>query len=50
MDEEALLEAALAAHPKKIVVKRPANREPLGGIKPGYSICGSTIRYDCLVL
>ncbi len=48
-DEDCLLEAALKAHPRKIVVKRPAGGPFLGGLKPGYSISGKTIRYDCIV-
>jgi 16S rRNA (guanine1516-N2)-methyltransferase len=48
-DEEALVKAALAAHPKKIVIKRPAKGPYLAGIRPGYSIEGKVIRYDCIV-
>lgn len=49
-DEEELLEAAAAAHPKKIVIKRPAKGPYLAGIRPGYSISGKAIRFDCIVL
>ena len=49
-DEESLLNAAFAAHPRKIVIKRPAKGPYLGGIKPSYSIEGKIIRYDCLVI
>ena len=48
-DEAALLCAARAACPKKIVVKRPAKGAPLAGEKPDYSISGKAIRYDCYV-
>ncbi len=48
-DEDELLKAALSAAPKKIVIKRPAGGPFLGGIKPGYSLSGKTIRYDCIV-
>ena len=48
-DEESLVKAALAAHPKKIVIKRPAKGPYLAGIRPGYSIEGKVIRYDCIV-
>jgi 16S rRNA (guanine1516-N2)-methyltransferase len=48
-DEGDLMQAALSAHPRKIVVKRPADGPFLGGIKPGYSLSGKTIRYDCIV-
>ena len=48
-DEEELLRAAIAAHPHKIVIKRPAKGPYLAGIRANYSISGSSIRYDCLV-
>ena len=47
-DEEELLGAALSAHPRRIVIKRPLKGPYLAGIKPDYSIKGKTIRYDCL--
>ncbi len=46
-DEEALLDAAFAAGPRKIVVKRPAKGAPLAGRKPDYSLSGKAVRYDC---
>lgn len=49
-NEEEFLEAAFAAGPVKVVIKRPAKGEPLAGKKPDYSIKGSTIRYDCFYL
>ncbi|MDO4615885.1 MAG: class I SAM-dependent methyltransferase [Lachnospiraceae bacterium] len=48
-DEEELLQAALAVHPKRIVIKRPAKGPYLAGRKPSYSIAGKAVRYDCLV-
>jgi len=48
-DEEALLNAALAAKPSKIVIKRPAKAPMLSGVKPSYSIKGNSIRYDCII-
>ena len=48
-DEEGLLEAAIAANPRKIVIKRPMKGPYLAGRKPAYSISGKAIRYDCLV-
>ena len=48
-DEEALLEAALAAHPKKVVIKRPLKGPELAGAKPSYSLAGKAIRYDVIV-
>lgn len=47
-DEEALLEAAIAAKPRKIVIKRPVKGPYLAGMKPHYSLAGKAIRYDCL--
>ncbi len=48
-DEEALLEAALAAHPRKIVVKRPLKGPVLGGVRPSHALRGKVVRYDCIV-
>lgn len=48
-NEEALMEAAIAARPFKIVVKRPAKGPYLAGLKPSYSLDGKAIRYDCYV-
>lgn len=48
-EQEALLSAALATHPRKVVVKRPAKGELLAGVKPSYSIAGKAVRYDCIV-
>lgn len=48
-NEEELLEAALAAHPKKIVIKRPIKGPFLAGRKPDYSSEGKAIRYDCII-
>lgn len=49
-DETALLDAAFAAHPRKIVVKRPLKGPYLAGRKPSYAIFGKAIRYDVHVL
>lgn len=49
-DEESLMEAALAAHPRKMVVKRPLKGPALAGRRPSHAIEGKTIRYDCIVL
>lgn len=48
-DEEALFEAAIAASPRKIVVKRPVKGPLLAERKPDYSLEGKAIRYDCYV-
>lgn len=49
LDEEALLRAALAARPRKIVIKRPVKGPHLAGVKPSHSIAGKAVRYDCIV-
>lgn len=49
-EEKELLEAAISAHPKRIVIKRPAKGPYLAGVKPSYSLDGKAIRYDCIVL
>ena len=49
LDEDALLRAALAARPRKIVVKRPVKGPHLAGVKPSHSIAGKAVRYDCIV-
>lgn len=48
-NEEALLDAAIKAGPRKIVIKRPAKGPFLSGRKPDFSYPGKAIRYDCLV-
>lgn len=48
-DAAALMEAALASHPKKIVVKRPVKGPHLAGVKPSYSLAGKAVRYDVIV-
>lgn len=48
-NERALFDAALAAHPKRIVIKRPAKGPYLAGVKPSYSLSGSAVRFDCVV-
>ncbi|MGN1360672.1 MAG: class I SAM-dependent methyltransferase [Eggerthellaceae bacterium] len=49
-NEEDLVSAAMAAQPRKIVIKRPPKGPHLAGIKPAYSLTGKAVRYDCLVL
>lgn len=48
-DEGELVAAAMAAGPRKVVIKRPAKGPWLAGIEPDYSLCGKAVRYDCLV-
>ena len=47
--EEDLLEAAIMAAPKRIVIKRPLKGPFLADKKPSYSLEGKAIRYDCFV-
>lgn len=50
-DEDAalLLDAAISARPRKVVVKRPAKGAYLAGMKPAYSVEGKAVRFDCIV-
>ena len=48
-DEESLVEAALAVHPRKVVIKRPVKGSLLAGVKPSYRLAGKAVRYDVLV-
>lgn len=48
-EENALLEAALALRPHRLVIKRPLKGPFLAGKKPHYSLRGKAIRYDCFV-
>ena len=48
-DEKEMLEAAMAAEPKKIIIKRPLKGPYLAGVKPSYSLTGKSIRYDCII-
>ena len=47
--EDSLMSAALAARPRKIVVKRPVKGPWLAGVKPSHAIAGKAVRYDCIV-
>lgn len=49
LDEESLLQAALAARPRKVVIKRPVKGPYLAGVKPSHAITGKAVRYDCIV-
>ena len=48
-DEAALLQAALAARPRRVVIKRPLKGPWLAGVKPDWSLRGRAIRFDCLL-
>ena len=45
--ETALFDAAMAAQPSKIIVKRPLKSPYLDERVPSYSLQGKAIRYDC---
>ena len=47
-NERELLEAALAAHPRKVVVKRPPKGPALAGARPSHSLAGKAVRYDVI--
>lgn len=49
-EEKELLDAAFKAHPRKIVIKRPLKGPYLAGVRPGYSLTGKAVRYDCIVI
>ncbi|HJB54572.1 MAG TPA: class I SAM-dependent methyltransferase [Candidatus Olsenella avistercoris] len=44
----ALLDAALAARPRKVVIKRPPKGPWLAGARPSHSIAGKAVRYDVI--
>lgn len=48
-DEAGLMRAALAAAPRKVVVKRPLKGPHLAGIRPSSSLAGKVVRYDVVV-
>ena len=48
-NERELLEAALAARPRKVVVKRPPKGPALAGARPSHSLAGKAVRYDVIV-
>ena len=48
-NEEDLLNAALAARPRKVVIKRPPKGPWLAGTKPSHSLAGKAVRYDVIV-
>lgn len=48
-DERELLEAALAAGPRKIVIKRPPKGPCLAGVRPSHAVAGKAVRYDVIV-
>ena len=49
VDGEELLRLALRLQPRKIVVKRPLNGQPLLAIAPAYALRGKSVRFDVYV-
>ena len=46
-----LMQAALAADCKRVVLKWPQRAQPLEGLrKPSHSIAGKTVRYDVFMI
>ena len=48
-NEGELLDAALAARPRKVVIKRPPKGSWLAGARPSHSVAGKAVRYDVIV-
>lgn len=48
-NEDELLDAALAARPRKVVIKRPPKGPWLAGAKPSHALAGKAVRYDVIV-
>ena len=48
-NQEELLSAALAAAPRKVVVKRPIKGPHLAGVTPSHTLKGKAVRFDCIV-
>ncbi len=48
-NESQLMDAALAAGPRKVVVKRPIKAPVLAGVRPSHAIAGKAVRYDVIV-
>ena len=48
-NEGELLDAALVARPRKVVIKRPPKGPWLAGVRPSHSLAGKAVRYDVIV-
>ena len=48
-DEDALMDAALAAGPRRVVVKRPVKAPVLAGVRPSHSVAGKAVRFAVIV-
>ena len=49
VDGQELLQLALHLQPRKIVVKRPLNGQPLTAVAPAYALKGKSVRFDVYV-
>ena len=49
-DPERLMGAALAARPRKVVVKRPVKAPLLADVRPSHSLSGKAVRFDVIAL
>lgn len=49
-NQEELLRAALAARPRKVVIKRPVKGPYLADVKPSHSLSGKAVRFDVIAL
>ena len=47
--EEELLQAALAAAPRRIIIKRPLKGPFLAGVRPAFSLNGKAVRFDVIL-
>ena len=47
--ERGLLNAALSAATRRVVVKRPRKAPPLADLKPGFDVPGKTVRFDVYI-
>ncbi len=48
--EKELLDGAFSSGAAKVVIKRPVKGPYLAGKKPGYSVSGKAVRYDCIAI
>lgn len=49
-EEQELMQGAMTAHPKRIVVKRPPHAPYLAGVTPTHTLERKGIRFDCITL
>ena len=49
LDEYEMIITAMAASPRKLIIKRPLKGPYLADIKPDYSLTGKAVRFDCFI-